>query len=160
MTAPPYTKRDDMILKVELVPSSSWGNNLRNGANLSKAEWDKLRKQCYRDAHYKCEVCGGKGPKWPVECHEIWDYNDDTKVQTLKGLIALCPMCHKAKHLGFASTQGMEVFAFVLAHIAKINDLSENELMEYVEKVFDQHSERSQHKWALDLSWLEGRVGQ
>lgn len=144
-----------MILKVELVPSTSWGNNLRSEANLSKAQWDKLRKQCYRDANYKCEVCNGKGDKWPVECHEIWHYDDANKVQTLRGLIALCPTCHKAKHLGRTlSVESQEVQDKVLRQLMKINDLDVDELEEYIVEVFQKHAERSQHKWKLDLSWL------
>ena len=142
-----------MILKVELVPATSWGNNLRSGANLSKAQWDKLRKQCYRDANYKCEVCNGKGDKWPVECHEIWHYDDVNKVQTLKGLIALCPTCHKAKHLGRTlSVESQEVQDKVLRQLMEINDLDVDELEDYIVEVFQKHAERSQHKWSLDLS--------
>mgnify|MGYP006249469573 CR=1 FL=1 len=145
-----------MILKVELVPATSWGNNLRSEANLSKAQWDKLRKQCYRDANYKCEVCNGKGDKWPVECHEIWHYDDVNKVQTLKGLIALCPTCHKAKHLGRTlSVESQEVQDKVLRQLMKINDLDVDELEEYIVEVFQKHAERSQHRWSLDLSWLK-----
>lgn len=145
-----------MILKVELVPSTSWGNNLRSEANLSKAQWDKLRKQCYRDANYKCEVCNGKGDKWPVECHEIWHYDDANKVQTLRGLIALCPTCHKAKHLGRTlSVESQEVQDKVLRQLMKINDLDVDELEEYIVEVFQKHAERSQHRWSLDLSWLK-----
>ena len=145
-----------MILKVELVPATSWGNNLRSEANLSKAQWDKLRKQCYRDANYKCEVCNGKGDKWPVECHEIWHYDDVNKVQTLKGLIALCPTCHKAKHLGRTlSVESQEVQDKVLHQLMKINDLDVDELEDYIVEVFQKHAERSQHRWSLDLSWLK-----
>jgi flavoprotein len=145
-----------MILKVELVPATSWGNNLRSEANLSKAQWDKLRKQCYRDANYKCEVCNGKGDKWPVECHEIWHYDDVNKVQTLRGLIALCPTCHKAKHLGRTlSVESQEVQDKVLRQLMKINDIDVDELEEYIVEVFQKHAERSQHRWSLDLSWLK-----
>ena len=34
--------RGTMKLTVELVPQSSWGNNLRTEANIPKSEWDKL----------------------------------------------------------------------------------------------------------------------
>ena len=77
-----------MKLTIELVPSTSWGNNLRSEANLSKDRWDTLRRQSYRKAGYRCEICSEKGPTHPVECHEIWHYDDETKTQTLKGLIS------------------------------------------------------------------------
>ena len=37
-----------------------------NSTEVSRSVWDKLRKQTYRKANYRCEICGGKGPKWPV----------------------------------------------------------------------------------------------
>lgn len=144
-----------MKLTVELVPSTSWGNNLRKEANLSKNEWDALRKASYKKAGYKCEICGGKGNKHPVECHEIWEYDDSSKTQTLKGLISLCPPCHKVKHLGFAFSQGGEVFTKSVDHLISVNGLSPQEALDYVLSVFEQHTIRSQYDWHLDLSWLE-----
>jgi 5-methylcytosine-specific restriction endonuclease McrA len=65
-----------------------------------------LRKRTYRQANYRCQVCGGRGSKHPVECHEIWHYDDENKIQKLMGLIALCPSCHQVKHIGLAQIQG------------------------------------------------------
>jgi hypothetical protein len=45
------------------------------------------------EANNKCEICKetGKtqGYKHNVECHEIWIYNDEDKIQKLIGLISL-----------------------------------------------------------------------
>jgi hypothetical protein len=146
-----------MKLTIELVPKSSWGNNLRSEANLSKEAWDKLRKSSYKKAGYRCEVCKGQGPKWPVECHEIWDYDDEKGVQTLKGLVSLCPICHKAKHLGRTlSVEPEEIKTEVLLKIMDLNSFTEEQLEEYIISVFDKWQERSSKSWALDLTWLEG----
>lgn len=148
-----------MKLTIELVPQSSWGNNLRSEANLSKAQWDKLRKASYKQAGYKCEVCGGKGSKWPVECHEIWEYDDQNKTQTLKGLISLCPTCHKVKHIGRTlSVEPPEVQSRVLHKLASVNNLTPQETEDYIVQVFEVWNERSQHQWTLDLSWLEDHI--
>jgi hypothetical protein len=68
-------------LTVELVPETSWYSNLRS--ELTEEQWDTVRRRCYVAADYRCEVCGGRGPKWPVECHEVWSYDDLEHVQTL-----------------------------------------------------------------------------
>ena len=148
-----------MKLTIELVPQSSWGNNLRSEANLSKDQWDKLRKESYRKANYKCEICGEKGPKWPVECHEIWHYDDEKHTQTLKGLISLCPTCHKAKHIGRTlSVEPQEVQSKVILKLATVNQLDPQQTEEYIVKVFEQWQERSQHQWKLDLTWLQSKL--
>jgi len=58
-----------------------------------------------------CEICNGKGDKWPVECHETWSYNNNHLAQTLKGLISLRPNCHGAKHKAGVSEEIIAEFA-------------------------------------------------
>ena len=138
-------------LAVELVPASQWGENLRT--RLRPSEWDRLRRACYEAAGNKCEICGGKGRKWPVEAHEIWHYDDQARVQRLVGLIALCPPCHEVKHLGRAFAVGRGVQA--LRHLGKVNGWSEQECFAHLDAVRAEWAARSQHEWALDIfSWL------
>jgi hypothetical protein len=142
-----------MKLTIELVPQTAWYSNVRS--NVTKGQWDVLRKECYSNAGYQCEICKGRGPKHPVECHEIWDYNDETCEQTLKGLIALCPDCHKVKHMGYARISGN--YDRALAHLAKVNGLTEEEADAYVHHCFEKWEERSQKEWKLDITILENR---
>lgn len=142
-----------MFLTIELVPSSCFYNNVRS--NVSQAEWDVLRKECYKKAGYKCEICGGKGPKHPVECHEIWNYDDDQGIQTLDGLIALCPSCHEVKHVGLAQINGK--FEQAILHLAKVNEISVEDAKLYVEACFETWSKRSQKEWKLDITILENK---
>lgn len=139
------------MLTVELVPSSCWFSNVRD--HVSKSVWDKLRRSTYRQSNYRCEVCGDRGSQHPVECHEIWHYNDDKYIQTLKGLTALCPNCHRVKHIGLAQLQGYGEQAE--AHLSKVNGWSQYQTNTYLEKVWDIWQERSCHDWNLDFSWLE-----
>ncbi|ASJ80443.1 hypothetical protein V18_00090 [Escherichia phage V18] len=78
--------KSERRLIVQLIPETAWYNNLRNA--VKESEWDKIRKKCYREANYTCEVCGGKGSKHPVECHELYTFEEG--VIRLVGLIALC----------------------------------------------------------------------
>jgi len=147
-----------MKLTIELVPSTSWGNNLRDEANLSRKRWDELRRSCYEKAGHKCEVCGGVGwrtykgiKRSIVECHERWSYVDG--VQVLEGLIALCPPCHRVKHIGREMSVGRGEEAVM--HMMKVNGISVDEACDMVDEAFRVHAERSQRSWVLDLSWLE-----
>ena len=123
-------------------------------SRLRPSAWDRLRHACYEAAGHKCEVCGGKGRKWPVEAHERWEYNDETRVQKLVGLIALCPTCHLVKHMGraFATGQG----ARAVKHLRKVNGWSEQECAAYLDAVGAEWEERSRHEWTLDISFVEG----
>ena len=47
----------------------------------------------------RCEVSGGVGTEWPVECHEIWRFHEGSQTLQLRGFMALHPEVHLAKHL-------------------------------------------------------------
>jgi hypothetical protein len=140
-------------LTIELVPSTQWEDNLRS--RLTKVQWDSLRAACYQKAGHRCEVCGGRGRKHPVECHEIWDYEDHALIQRLTGLIALCPDCHKVKHIGFAITQGKAEFMRAINQLAAVNQWPLDLAIEYVDRQFQIHAIRSRRSYHLDLSWLD-----
>jgi len=146
-----YIPSPTQMLTVELVPQSAWGKNLRS--ELSKKDWDRLRKQTYEAAAHHCEICMGQGRKHPVECHEVWDYDHRTYTQKLIRLIALCPACHQAKHFGLAQIQGKEKQA--ITHMMKVNGWTERQVREHIRDAARLWNQRSEHEWTLDLSWLE-----
>ncbi|HEX8098260.1 MAG TPA: HNH endonuclease [Pyrinomonadaceae bacterium] len=139
------------ILTVELVPQTSWYKNVRS--NVTKEEWDRIRRIVFGRAGRVCEVCGGRGPRWPVECHEVFEYDDARHVQRLVRLLALCPACHEVKHIGLAGVRGRRRQA--IAHLARVNNWSVADAKLYVEGCFELWHRRSQHSWTLDLSYLE-----
>lgn len=144
-------RKSPFPLTIELVPKSCWFSNLRS--ELPRKDWDRLRKKTYEKAQYRCEICGGKGDKWTVECHEIWAYDDLNKIQKLDGLIALCPPCHQVKHFGFANinNKGKEA----LIHLAQVNAWPLGKASLYVEKCFVIWENRSKYPWTLDISILQ-----
>ncbi len=148
-----------MKLTIELVPETSFYKNVRS--EVKRSVWDKLRKECYRNAGYRCEICNGRGPNHPVECHEIWEYEDLTEPlrvykQTLKGLISLCPSCHSVKHIGLARILGK--YEEAVAHFIKINQISERDANDYIYHMFELWHKRSKVLWKVDISWLDKRL--
>ena len=142
-----------MKLTLDLVPAFTWYDNIRS--RIRPVDWDRLRRATYAAAGHRCEVCGGKGRRHPVECHEIWDYDEATRVQRLTGLIALCPACHEVKHFGRATAVGRGDAAF--AHLMRVNGWDEDRSRRHVDDAFMQWRARSQVQWTLDLSWLGGK---
>lgn len=142
-----------MILQPELVPKTSHFQNLRS--LLTSTSWDKIRKEVYKRARYRCEICGGAGSKHPVEAHEIWEYNDETGIQKLTGIVALCPTCHQCKHFGLSVKRGgISTQERLLKHMAKVNRCSYNDTVRMVEKAFEVWAIRSQKLWTLDVEYI------
>ena len=142
-------------LTVELVPSTCWYTNVRS--NVSKAVWDGLRRRVASEAGHRCEICGGRGRRWPVECHERWHYDDAARVQRLERLVALCPDCHEVKHAGLASKRGR--LEAVIRQLVKVNGWTADDAALYLEAVFETWAQRSRHQWTLDISVLTRNYG-
>jgi 5-methylcytosine-specific restriction endonuclease McrA len=142
-------------LTIELVPSTAWFTNVRS--EVSKAKWDKIRRKSYKSADYKCEICSesglDQGFNHPVECHEIWNYNDVKKEQKLIGFISLCPKCHRCKHPGLASIRGEG--ELVREHLMKVNGMTIAEMEAYFTKVTTVWNKRSEYQWDLDITYVE-----
>jgi 5-methylcytosine-specific restriction endonuclease McrA len=141
-------------LIVELVPSTCFFSNVRS--TVTASEWDLIRFISYQKAKHKCEICGSnglkQGYKHRVECHEIWEYDTNNKVQILAGLISLCPLCHQVKHIGRSFAIGRQVEVF--NHLEKVNKWTHKQVVDHVAEAFQIYKERSKHQWKLDLSIL------
>ena len=137
-------------LKIDLVPSTAWYSNLRS--KISRSEWDKIRKQSYIDANHKCAICSADGK---LNCHEIWEYDDEKHIQLLKGFIALCDNCHMIKHIGFAGIQaskGLLDMDKLVEHFMKVNGCDRRSFEEHHKKCFEVWRERSKNKWKTNFS--------
>lgn len=146
-----------MKLTIELVPETAWYNNLRK--MMPVRIWDNLRRSVYAEYKYRCGVCDATGM---LHCHEIWEYDDLLNIQRLKGFIALCPMCHHVKHIGFArvlADKGELDFNDVVSHFLSVNECSVEEYERYVDDAFKLWDERSNHLWTTDLGEYRDLIG-
>lgn len=139
-----------------LIPKQSFYNNVRS--SFSTKKWDRLRKDCYKAAFYKCEVCGGVGSAHPVECHEVWDFDDENKIQKLVRLISLCPACHEVVHFGLANLRGNAERA--IRHMMAVNKMTREECEQIIADCFSVWRHRSQSYWVVDISILGQRHEQ
>jgi hypothetical protein len=142
-------KRSSIPLTIELIPKSCQGHSLYH--NWPQKWWDKLRKLVYSRAGLVCEICGG-GPE--IECHEVWSFNIEKKVQKLEYFVCLCTSCHRAKHFGHAYLTGRGREA--MKHLMKVNSWTLEQTLDYIDKVYNIHKKYKgiKFKRKLDLSLL------
>jgi hypothetical protein len=134
-------------LQIELVPSTTWYNNLRK--EIPKEKWDALRRKVYSKYGYKCGICGKKGR---MNCHELWSFDDKRHIQTLNGFISLCDMCHHAKHIGLAgilASRGELDYEQVIGHFMKVNGCDRNAFERHRDNAFAEWNGRSRHQWKV-----------
>lgn len=140
---------EEFKLNIELVPKTSWYNNVRS--EIPRRLWDKIRTDVCISQEYKCGICEAEGR---LNCHEIWDYDDINYVQELKSFIALCNLCHHVKHIGYASilaSQGKLNIQEVEEHFMRINKCDLRTFRQHAVEAMIQYEERSKHEWQLSL---------
>jgi len=143
------------ILTVELVPQSMWRFNVRS--NVRPKTWDRIKCEVALPADWRCQICRRAGANHPVECHEVWEYDDRRLVQILTGLVPLCPDCHRVKHFGLAMAQNRTRDALVW--LCQFNNWTPDQGLRHVAAALQVHKQRSTHEWQLDLSLLTRRYG-
>jgi hypothetical protein len=146
----PSTKLPEVRLYVDLVPNTAWFSNLRSVLTLP--EWAAVKTRTFRAANYVCEICGGRGPNHPVECHERWTYIEDVHLQLLDKTVALCPACHEATHYGLARKRGRELEA--RDQLLRVNRWTHDQVAKHVSLAMADYERRSSMKWRLDARWL------
>ncbi len=146
-------QHETLKLTIDLVPKTCWYTNLRK--LMRDSQWDKLRKKVYADAGHLCQICGTGGR---LNCHEIWQYDDERRVQKLTGFQALCNMCNFVKHFGMAgmlASQGKLDLAAVIQHFLKVNGVSRELFEAHETEVIRIWRARSERQWQTDLAeWI------
>lgn len=67
---------------------------------MGQAKWDRMRKQCYYNAHYQCEICGAEPPKGQLHAHELYTIDYKKGTSTFNRCIAICKQDHDFIHSG------------------------------------------------------------
>lgn len=138
-------------LDFEMVPEECWYSNLRSV--LTPSDWDRVRKDAYKRAGYKCRICGAEGR---LEAHEQWSYDEEKRLQKLEDVLALCPACHAVKHI--SRTQLVGRGAEAMEHFMKVNGCSQTEYHAALGEANEAYRRRNKVEgWATDISWLEKR---
>jgi hypothetical protein len=134
-------------LFVDLVPSSCWFTNVRSA--VAPKHWKAVRLAVLSRAGNRCECCSSHGGH-RLECHERWAFDNGSKTQTLKRLVALCSECHETTHFGLAIARNRGEIA--LQHLMKVNRWTEEAANRHVSEAFALWEKRSLSTWTLDLS--------
>lgn len=149
----------DPLLTVELVPGTCVLKSVRQSVVKESGEqsWNSIREDVAGRADSRCEVCLGKGRKYPVGCHGVFEYDDYARTQTLTGFICLCPGCAEVRHIGLASPNGRYEIAF--KRLMMVNRWTADEAGAYMERVEAVHERRREVSWEQDMSlafrWTE-----
>lgn len=137
-------------LFIDMIPSSSWFSNVRSC--IYPTDWDRVRNHIYERVNYICECCNNntKETNTRLDAHERWSYDNETKIQKLERVIALCEQCHQSTHMGLAGIMGKEDEA--IKHLRQVRIFTDIEFDKHKKDASLLFKERSKYKWELDIS--------
>ncbi len=142
-----------MKLDFEFIPQTSWGISLAQ--KLDPKEWDKIRRECYKEADYRCEICGAGGVE--LHCHERWLWDDKKHIQHLNDLVCLCELCHNTIHLGRSlNTYRASYIERLKTHWCKVNKKPKSQFLYYYIKASKLAEKRS--KYHYKVMWAKGEL--
>ncbi len=146
-------KKKTYKLDFEFVPEECWGDSLYH--NLTPTDWDKVRKDAYARAGWRCCICGAKGG---LEAHEKWSYDEEKALQKLEDVLALCHYCHEVKHISRTQLVGRGEAA--MEWFMKVNACSQMEFHEALGEANAAYRKRNAIEgWVTDFTWLKGKFG-
>lgn len=147
------SRKEKRKLEIELIPRDSWYNNIRT---KEPKLWNAFKKKAKDITH--CEICNVafEGRSWKRhDIHEVFSYNEKTKVQKLIRFEHLCNACHMAKHPGFmgldTSEKGRKRQRYVIDHVKKVNNMTEEEYDNELRTAVAIWEDRSKIKWTVDF---------
>lgn len=143
-----------MKLELHLVPQSCFYSNLRK---VLKSNWTQLSKDIRGKADLTCQICGWRqGHSSPVlgrrytELHEVWEYDEEKKVQKLVEFECLCPACHAVHHWGYSQVSGKDM-DFLMYHACHVNGCSKSEFTQHLIESKEIWERRSFLSWKTDF---------
>ncbi|MCS7092504.1 MAG: HNH endonuclease [Patescibacteria group bacterium] len=143
-----------LILTIEMVPASTWGNNLRK--IIKPKLWEEIKKAVFAKSKGQCAVCKQKSKK--LHAHEVWRYDDKEKLQILKDIVPLCTLCHMVKHMGFAgviSQKSKLSQEKLISHFCKVNNVTRQAFQKHYASEIKRFEERSKYEWQVKVPFLE-----
>jgi hypothetical protein len=79
-------------------------------------------------------------------------FSSHRNVQRLDRLIALCPDCHRAQHIGLAGVKGET--DLVIGKLREVNSWTRAQATLEMNRAWAEYARRQAHSWDLDLSAL------
>jgi len=159
-----YMVIDFSMLKLipVLVPKPLWGINAHD--LLAWETWQHIRRDTFAQDNHVCVICE---QQLPLECHEVFSYDDTAGVAVLEKLESRCTDCHACNHLGRLRKRNPDEFRHALVRIGRLNKMKPEEVVLLVKEAFRLHSTRTK-SWELkvapdllrsypELARLEGR---
>ncbi|WP_338472609.1 hypothetical protein R4Z10_07675 [Niallia sp. XMNu-256] len=126
-------KYENLKLKID-IKKGPHGKTVR-GSISQYLGLKKIRPVILSKFNYKCSICGfepEESERKKLHVHEIEEYDFDTSICELKGLVLICSSCHSFHHLyrtySIATEAQMDE---LISHFTRVNGIESEDYHEY-----------------------------
>jgi hypothetical protein len=133
-------------LTVEFTPRSVSGKSL--STMLTADEWDHIRHDVYAKYAHTCPHCSAPADRVNV----LWEYNMNTRIQSMVGIEATCPQCGLTLH--YQAVKDEKTDDMMHQHLMQVNGWTLAEVEAHLAEATAKYEVRSAVAWTMDASWL------
>jgi hypothetical protein len=114
---------------------------------LPSDEWDLIRRECYKIAGYRCEICHASGE---MNAHEKWIFDDKKLLQIFNGVECCCTMCHDTHHFGRSLiVYDSPRIERIIRHWCRVNKLMFADFQRHRAEVFAIYAQRANKQYTV-----------
>ena len=112
-----------------------------------------MREDALEAACHTCEICGDTPPPIygdPLNCHEVWLYDDKRRLATLASLRIQCSKCDGAVHMGRTVAHGGRNVA--ISQLCRVNGMTREEAGRLYSQAMSVWAKRSKKIWRIAVT--------
>lgn len=144
-------RQNEPLLAVEMTPDSCPVRSARQSMDADR--WRGISTSVARSAGHRCEACLGRGRKYAVGCHALFDYDQHAGVQRLTGCVAPCPGCAEGRYIHLAEAKGRYEAAY--KRLLMVNRWTPEEADRHIARAEALYERRSGIEWIQDFGLVE-----
>lgn len=144
-------RQNEPLLAVEMIPQSCRVKSVRQ--ILEAERWHSIAACVKERSGNRCEVCLGRGRRYAVGCHTVFDYDQHAGVQKLTGFVALCPGCAEGRYIHLAEAKGRYEVAY--KRLLMVNRWMPEEADRHIARARALYERRCEVAWAQDFGRVE-----
>lgn len=148
-------RQNEPLLAVEMVPDSCPVKSVRQ--SMDAESWRAISTSVARSAGCRCQACLGRGRRYAVGCHAVFDYDRHAGVQKLTGFVALCPGCAEGRYIHLAEAKGRYEAAY--KRLLMINRWTPEEADKHIALAKALYERRGEIDWSQEFGLVGGADG-
>ncbi|MGS1026795.1 HNH endonuclease [Burkholderia glumae] len=143
-------------ISFHFIPNEQNKKNVRSYIEYTHGNWKKwqeIRLHYFAKHNHVCQSCKKTFDDKGLNLHELWDFNESSKIQKLIALIPLCPECHSIAHINRHKKEPEKIIALIEKY-ASYNKVSEDQSYADMDLAERERTHRQGIKYKLDMSLL------